>query len=218
MFTDVINNRLIWVGVLFFVLVAIGPAKAAGPEGIDISFEKQHAFKDGKQKFVVTISNKSKDLFKGTVTVKGVDASGKTVDSDVILLDEGLPGSGSQKTALLWFKQGHKIHDLKIEVSGKTEAQKTVDIGVPYEETGLDPGNSHMTVLLFTPTKDKGDLMKIAQVYDERFAKLGGFRILFFSNRKNTPKKFPLSKANEKAQYATYWKNRNNGKSGLDLE
>lgn len=201
--------------VLIFTLFG---ATGTALDGIKVTIEKQDTFQKKKQKVIVRVKNEAKGFFKGTVSVKGLDAEGKSVDYDTLFFtDEPLSGSGSEQFAILWFKNPDKLNRFTYQVSGSIIPDKQTKIDVSYEEVGTHPGTNYMTIFIYTAKKDRASLKKIAKVYDKRFSTLNGFQIFFFNNKKHTPKRLPMSKLASKALFADYFKNRRNKKSGLTL-
>lgn len=204
---------------LAFAFLVSTLATAAGVfDQIRVTFDRQQAFKEGRQKFVVTVTNTSKRLFRGTVRVTAVDGVDKRVDSDTILLNDGLPPDGSQKFAILWFKDPARIATLKYEISGSLHEAPTAPADVPFEELGRRPGMNYMNVFLYTPVKDRSSLEKIVKIYKERYASLNGFQLFFFSDRKKAARDFPMSDAALSSLVGQYWRNRSNGKEALELK
>jgi hypothetical protein len=182
---------------------------------IQINYEKQHAFKDGRQKFVVTVTNASKKLFKGSIRVEAVDGIDKSVDSDTLLEFELPPYA--EKIALLWFKEPDRIATLKYRISGNLYAVSTAKIDVPFEELGLRTGQSYMSVFVYTPAKDRASLLKIVKIYKKRYSSLHGFRIAFFSDRNKAAHDFPMSDDALSCWIGNYSRNNSTGLDELQL-
>jgi hypothetical protein len=206
------------IALVFTLLGSCLASAAAGTfDQIQVTSERQRVFKEGRQKFVITVKNTSKLLFKGTVRVIAVDATDNRIDSDTILLNDGLPPDDSQKFAILWFKDPARIATVKYEIFGSLREIAKNHSDVPFEELGRRPGMNYMNVFVYTPKKDRSSLEKIVKIYKERYAALAGFQVFFFNDRKRAARNVPMSDAAIACLTAQYWYNKNNGKESLDF-
>lgn len=202
------------------VCILIGAPVAFSVGSLDqirVQWERQDVFKDGRQKFVVTVTNSSKELFKGTVQISGVDVADSTIDWDTIFLNDGLAPNGAKKFAILWLKNASRITSVKYSVAGKFQTIKVGKIDVPFEETGLRPGLNYMNVFVYTPVKDRESLQKIIAIYKKRYNSLRGFQIMFFNDKAKAARDLPMSDAALSCQFASYFINKSNGKEGLEF-
>jgi hypothetical protein len=197
--------------------VSVLALASSSTDQLHIKFERQHAFQNGRQKFVVTVTNTAKELFRGKVHITAIDKTGKMVDSDTIFLDDGLPPDGAQKFAILWLREPAQIASLKYDVSGSFQAVPAQRIDVQYEEVGRRPGLNYMSVFIYTAAKDRESLQKIVGVYKARYSSLNGFQIFFLSDRKKAARDLPMSDAALSCLFAQYWRNKSNGKESLDF-
>jgi len=199
-------------------ILCVGVAHVACAGGIDIKYERQNTFNNGRQKFVVIVTNSTELLFKGNVSVTAVDPIDNSVDRDTIPLYDGLPPGGAKKFAILWFKEPMRIAELKFKVTGNYFDAAPATTDVPYEEVGSQAGLNYMSIFVYTPKKDRASLQKIVNIYKARYASLNGFQILFFSDRKKAARSIPMSDAAVSVMFGSYHRNRSSGLDELTLD
>ena len=115
------------------------------------------------------------------------------------------------------FRNFTRIVSFEYQVTSNYRNVSAPAIDVPFEELGRRPGNSNMTVFIYTSATDRASLQKIVNVYKNRYGGLNGFQILFFDDRKSAARNFPMSDAALAANVADYAANKSNGLNKLTL-
>jgi hypothetical protein len=171
---------------------------------IVVDFEWQNVWKEGGKKLVVTIQNNSEYEFKGTIRVTGKSPRDETIDSDTILLGDGLAPDGSKCYNLLWFKNPEFISKLEYLIKGSFHVTSAEKPSVPYEEVGKVTGLNYTSFFIYTSASETDSLRKLGEYYKEKFKSLGGFKLLFFNDRMKTPTAFPMSDEELSAYFGSY--------------
>ena len=183
---------------------------------IQVKTEVQDGFKNGKQKIVVWVFNKSSHIFNGTIRVSGRDFKDSIVDKDIIFTDDIIPGS--KKYAILWFKDAEKIKSFKYNISGNFKKLPDASKKLDYLETGKHAGNNYMSFFICTPYRTKDKLQQIINDYKRRYKTLNGMQIWFYDKKEYSPKNFNEASKNWKHQIGSYSLNRLNDYESLMLE
>ncbi len=188
-------------------------------DSLSLELTPQKAYKDGKQKIIAYINNNSNKLFKGRLYVSVRSAIDEEIFWDTIYLKDAL-APDSKTFAILWidpFKVAFIDH-YKWETKGSfTEIEVDSSTQQLFEETGKYAGQNYMSIFVYPIRQDDDSLLKIINRYKKLYGNLNGFQILFFNNKKNAPSDFPISKAANKANFATYYWNSNSKLDKLEF-
>ena len=119
---------------LFLVIMVIlvfgtdGYTKAHQPEktsnSVAVATKQLNIHKGRKRKFVVTVTNNSAKVFKGTVRVVCRGAGDEIIDSDTVDLRGGLGPYGARKSFIFWFRRARDIIRVDHNIMGSLEASE----------------------------------------------------------------------------------------------
>lgn len=196
---------------------AVAQAAADSADFDKLSFESKPLTsdldQDGRQHFLLIVTNMSHRTFVGSVVVRALDAAGRKVDSD-ILGPATIPADGGDVRATTWFEKPFAIRKFDMSPSGTFQTLAPISATVPFEELSVSHGSN---VFIYTASRDSAALWKIAQAYKGRYAAQNVLAIEFFHDRKRAARRFPMSDAALSVLTGAYEFNRTSGFEQLHI-